>query len=282
MEEQTRPEPANSISAETGGEQIHFARPVALSLSAPKPPAIHLAELPRRAAWFDLSAFIIFVLGVEALAGSLLTSFSPEDAATHSQRRQDLVVPGLVFRVVICLTAITLIQRARGLGGESLGLRWRALGWDVLLGLPTLAMAGCAVLAVMLIVWVVFPSAQKHAMENSRILSDLIPRMSIAGYFALMSMVGIYEEIVFRGFVLPRLRRGSGSWIVAVLLGSALFTIPHAADQEWVALLPVAMLSLTFSVVTIFRRSIVPAVVAHVLWNFGVIVYVHRIVMTAD
>ena len=68
---------------------------------------------------------------------------------------------------------------------------------------------------------------------------------------------------------MTRLRRTTGSWTLAVLISTAVFTGLHAIEQTLPALLLITILSLVFSVVTIWRKSIIPAVVAHALFDFS-------------
>ena len=93
--------------------------------------------------------------------------------------------------------------------------------------------------------------------------------MSPLGFVLFAILVGTYEELLFRGFLMPRLRRATGSWLLAILLSAAPFVLLHLEDQEPVALAPIAILALAFSVATILRRSIVPAIVAHTLFNLS-------------
>jgi membrane protease YdiL (CAAX protease family) len=104
--------------------------------------------------------------------------------------------------------------------------------------------------------------------ENAKRLTGIVPRLSLWGFFGVAVVIGVYEELVFRGFLMTRLRRATRSWTAAVLISTAVFTALHALDQTPVALIWIAMLSLIFSVVTIWRRSIAPAIVAHILFNF--------------
>ena len=68
---------------------------------------------------------------------------------------------------------------------------------------------------------------------------------------------------------MTRLRRGLGSWTAAVVLSTTVFTLLHAVDQTPAALMPVAILSVVFSITTIWRRSLVPAIIAHWLFNLA-------------
>ena len=67
--------------------------------------------------------------------------------------------------------------------------------------------------------------------EKAQAALAMVPRLHPLGYVGVAAMVGIYEEIVFRGFLMTRLRRATGSWFVAVLASTALFTSLHAFDQ---------------------------------------------------
>ena len=88
-------------------------------------------------------------------------------------------------------------------------------------------------------------------------------------------MIGVYEELVFRGFLMTRLRRATGSWTAAVVLSTLVFTGLHALDQLPVALVAITILSLVFSVVTILRRSIIPAIVGHALFDLSQLLILH-------
>jgi membrane protease YdiL (CAAX protease family) len=74
---------------------------------------------------------------------------------------------------------------------------------------------------------------------------------------------------------MTRLRRLTESWLIAVVLSSIAFTMLHALDQTAAALVPVAILSLIFSVLTIWRRSIVPAIVGHAVFNLTQVVGIY-------
>ncbi len=264
-------------------EGVPFARPVSFESGSPPSyrSAFFLDDISRKAAVCDVIILILFVLCLEGLAAVAMGLSVPVEGPESPELRQKFLIPALGLRVLVCLTAIVVVLRARGQGLDAVGLQRVRLRSNLLLGFPTLGAAGVSILAAMSLVLVAFPSVQKRMVENARALSDLVPMMSTMGYLALMGLVGFYEELVFRGFILARLRRATGSWVVAVAISSVLFTLPHAADQEWIALIPVAILAITFSLVTIWRRSIVPAIVAHALWNFGVVIYLRHILAGA-
>jgi membrane protease YdiL (CAAX protease family) len=103
--------------------------------------------------------------------------------------------------------------------------------------------------------------------ENKTILTNFLPRAHALEFVGAMATVGVWEELFFRGFLMTRLRRATGGWIAGVLLSSGVFVALHALTQAPAALIMIAILSLIFSLVTIWRRSLVPAIVAHTLFD---------------
>ena len=59
----------------------------------------------------------------------------------------------------------------------------------------------------------------------------------------------------------------TGSWVAAVVLSSALFAAPHAVMQAAAIIIPLFFIAVLWCVVTMWRRSLVPAVVAHFVLN---------------
>ena len=98
----------------------------------------------------------------------------------------------------------------------------------------------------------------------------MLPEMSLWTGIALMTVVATWEELLFRGFLMTRIRRFAQSWTIAVIASTVAFVLPHALEQTPAAMIPISILSLVLSLVTIWRRSIVPAIVAHALWNVAV------------
>ncbi len=96
---------------------------------------------------------------------------------------------------------------------------------------------------------------------------------------ALAALAGFWEEIVFRGFVLGRARAWFSAFtadplkrdVFAVVLSSALFGLGHGY-QGGFGLFQTATVGAVFSTLTLWRRSLWPAVCAHVaIDSFGLI-----------
>jgi membrane protease YdiL (CAAX protease family) len=114
-----------------------------------------------------------------------------------------------------------------------------------------------------------------RSLKNADMIMKAVPRVSPALFLFVSLVIGYYEELIFRGILMTRLRRVTGSWALAVIGNSAVFIPLHLMDQAAAALLAVASLSLIFSIVTIWRRSLVPAILAHALFDFTMFVQLY-------
>jgi membrane protease YdiL (CAAX protease family) len=75
----------------------------------------------------------------------------------------------------------------------------------------------------------------------------------------------IFEEIMFRGFLLPSLTRYLPVW-GAILASSLLFAIAHLSLSE---VLPLATLGMVLAIVYTRSRNLLSSILLHSLWNAG-------------
>ncbi len=75
----------------------------------------------------------------------------------------------------------------------------------------------------------------------------------------------IFEEIIFRGFLLPSLTKYFPVW-VAIVFSSLLFSIAHLSLSE---VLPLTVLGLVLGIVYTRSRNLLASIVVHSLWNSG-------------
>ncbi len=204
-------------------------------------------------------------IGMAVLDGAPLDADGELDMAAL----KPWLLPMLTVRAGLLTLLILLLCRVRGQRVAAVGMTVRRLALNGLLGIGVCGVVYGFLLAFVVIVMLCVPELQEQMEANQGKLHDMLPDLSLAGFLWLAILVGFYEELVFRGFLMPRLRRCFGSWIPAVLVSTAVFTALHAFEQVAVALPVIAMLSLAFSLVTIWRRSIVPAIVAHALFDFS-------------
>jgi membrane protease YdiL (CAAX protease family) len=222
--------------------------------------------------WADIARVIFLVAALDVLASFLLQATVvpadlPADVPGDALRRA-LFAPFMATRMIVVIVAIATILLHRGQSLRTIGLTSSRWGMNLLIGIAATATAYGLALVWQVVIWFVWPELWEQMGENAERIMNLIPKPDHPISFVPITLaVGIYEELLFRGFLLPRLRRATGGWTIAVLISSAVFTALHASDQVPAALVPVAILSVVFSLVTIWRRSLVPAIVGHFVFD---------------
>ncbi len=215
-------------------------------------------------------AFEFFTAGLVHLAtGFGLGLDAQSSEAQAAEIRQAMLLPAISIRALGAIVIIAILARRRGQTARSVGLGSAGIPLNIAIGLAALVVVYVLIFLVMALLWLFWPDVVREMNENARRIMELVPKLRPVRLVPLTAMIGIYEELVFRGFLMTRLRRGTGSWTVAVALSTVIFTSLHAFDQTHAALVAVAILSLVFSVVTIWRRSIIPAIIAHALFDLS-------------
>ncbi|NJK99710.1 MAG: CPBP family intramembrane metalloprotease [Spirulinaceae cyanobacterium RM2_2_10] len=93
--------------------------------------------------------------------------------------------------------------------------------------------------------------------------------VALAIFFGTAAIAApIFEEIIFRGFLLPSLTRYL-SVTKAILLSSLIFAIAHLSLSE---VLPLMTLGMILGVVYTRSRSLLASVLLHSLWNSGTLI----------
>lgn len=277
---------ADELQSPAFVEGIPLARPIAHEfITTPPPPApeFFLSRQTPRSAWADMGWLALFLLSFEFfasgslhLAAEFVLGAPPSPSETEaSQVRQAMLLPALSLRALGAMTIIAILARRRGLTARSVGLTWSDAPLNIAIGLAVLVFVYALIAVTMLFLWFLWPEVVGEMQENARRIMELVPNLRPVEFVPVAALIGVYEELVFRGFLMTRLRRATGGWTVAVILSTAVFTSLHAFEQTRSALVIVAILSLVFSLVTIWRRSIVPAVVAHALFDLSQLLLLH-------
>lgn len=284
---------AVSLTPEPSRDDIPFARPVEPAIGVARPIGLPptfgpFADPPhpmlmntstRVAALCDIAFVVVGLLLCEAAAIWLLApalGYTYEDIeARPEEATQELLVPMLAVRTAAAIGLLALVLRVRRQRAASVGLTTRGWGWNIIIGAASPLVAYAIIMPVMIAVVLASPEARRQMEENADRLHALLPRVSMWLFGPIMAVVGLWEELFFRGFLMTRLRRVTGSWTAAVVLSTACFTLAHLADQTAAALIPITILSLVFSGITIWRKSIMPAIIGHAVFNFSQVVWMH-------
>jgi len=204
------------------------------------------------------------VMVVPQVAAAMLRA-SVHTAAEHPPPERTLAANSMIWATVAAL-AIYLTYRA-GQPMSSIGLRWTnpaaAFGSAIL---ATVTIYACLIATVVVMAGLTRASPQTMA-EPAREVYGMFGRPTWGLILGIAGSAGVFEEIVFRGFLLTRLRVLVGSWGVAVVIGSVLFALPHIWEGRWAValILPVAVvLSITF----VRARGLAAPMLAHFLFNF--------------
>jgi membrane protease YdiL (CAAX protease family) len=258
---------------------IPLARPVVTvpPLPTDRSREILLLDLPPRQAWADLTWLLLGLALVELLLGGVLYAVAAACYDTPLEHAKDadpsvrraLLAWNLSLRAGGWLFVVTLLCRRRGLGFAAVGLNRKGRLADVGLGLVSVVAVYTFMFAALVPLQLAFPEIRRQFEQNATEITGNLPRLCLYQFGLVAMAVGVYEEVLFRGFMMPRLRRATGSWTAAVFLSSVLFTVLHMFDQKPAAMILIGFLSLAFSVVTVLRRSLLPAIVAHALFDFS-------------
>jgi membrane protease YdiL (CAAX protease family) len=87
-------------------------------------------------------------------------------------------------------------------------------------------------------------------------------------FFTAAVLAPLFEELIFRGFLLPSLTRYFPVWL-AILASSLLFAIAHLNLSE---VLPLLVLGCVLGVVYSRSRNLVASMTLHSLWNSGTLI----------
>ena len=94
-------------------------------------------------------------------------------------------------------------------------------------------------------------------------------KVALAVFFSTASIAApIFEEIMFRGFLLPSLTRYLPVW-GAIVLSGFIFAIAHLSLSE---VLPLATLGIVLGVVYTRSRNLLAPMLLHSLWNSGTLI----------
>lgn len=216
---------------------------------------------PRRARVEALLLVALF-LGLESV--SALAGRDPERKLEHP------LLSVLASGLVMLLPVVALSWRDRD-WRRSLGVEPEPLGWVLRIGALGVALAYGLNIAVFL-TFVALHGGLKELMAQR---SSWMAKLSDVPAVAIVPMVlfaGLWEELVFRGFLLGRLRASvpvaPGSeravWrdVVAVAASASFFAAGHVY-QGALGVLQTLVVGVAFGGLTVWSRSLWPAIAAH-------------------
>jgi membrane protease YdiL (CAAX protease family) len=200
--------------------------------------------------------------------------------APHGPRLTGSDLPWLVLRSLAALALVGALLMADGQSARNIGLDVARFPRELLWGAPALAGAFATHLAVAIPIGVVIQlrgGFNEQALERMGALQGLAAVRAVQLLPALVVLAAL-EEVVFRGFLLPRARCLTGRWWLALGLVQLLFGMGHVYEGP-LAVVQTMMLGVYFSVVFLWRVHLGAVIVAHAAFNaimFALVLFIQR------
>lgn len=199
----------------------------------------------------------------------------PDTATDTARLLGDRPLLAMSVRNLGVLAAVGLLLHTNRQGWAQLGLLRRGLRSEALFGVAALGGAFVAHLVVGMALAVVVtafsPEAlQTEARQRAGTVVEIVSSTSVPALVVVVVTAAAFEEVVFRGFVLPRARQALHRWATALVLVAILFGIGHLYEGT-LAVVQTAALGIYFGLILILRGRLLPAIIAHAGFN-GVMV----------
>ena len=108
--------------------------------------------------------------------------------------------------------------------------------------------------------------ASREASQRTDALGAIAGQGSIAEFILAVVVAAAFEEVAFRGFLMPRMRVLTGSWPLAVVAVSLAFGLGHVYEGA-LAVIQTAFLGAYFSALLLLRRRLLGPIMAHAAFN---------------
>lgn len=239
---------------------VVYARPV-------KPP--YPLRLPELSFWQAAAGLgLVVVATISAMIGGSIVGFATVPwGATEFDA---LVIGKWIEAAVLVATAGVLVvlfrPRWAGFGITTMPF-WRGVGWTAAsLG----AMFGATLLSALLIapLMLLNPELNEQTMRDRAAFAEMLPTSDTLRTVFLLIAVSIHEEILFRGLLLPLLRRVVRSWWLAITIAAIVFGSLHIM-QGVLAIFQTALLAVVLSLCFLASRSLIPVIIAHFFYNLA-------------
>ncbi len=174
-----------------------------------------------------------------------------------------------LIRDVALLLLLAALVLADGQRLDHLGLASGHLGGELRAAVPALAGLMVAHFVLSLLVTLAALAVGGDVLDaeigaRTEMVGSLVERFGLT--LPLIVVASATEEIVFRGFMLPRLRVVVGSWGPALLLGAISFGLGHAYEGA-LATVQTAGVGLGLGVIYLWRRRLWTCIAVHVGFN---------------
>lgn len=151
----------------------------------------------------------------------------------------------------------------------SFGLRRDQLGLQALWGVGALAGMYIALFATSILVvaiFVMFPAFEGELARRVEFV-DTMPVHNLPATLILLVAVALHEELLFRGLLIPYLRRVLGGWWSAGLISALIFAALHVPHQGLLGGAQIFSIGVILAFFFILSRSLLAVTIAHLLFD---------------
>ncbi len=210
--------------------------------------------------WLRALLFIIAVVGAVMLAQTLaLLIPNIADEGLNEQTKSLInfsVTYGIIAALALALTWIfrKIIDRK---SFAELGFQIKGYKNEAMLGIfISIALLGIGTIALIILGYLVFTG---YNFDGSALLLEL----------AILLMVSLTEEVIFRGYILHNLLQSMNKW-VALLITSILFGLFHSSnpDVSVLAIVNVVLAGVVLGLNYIYTQNLWFGIGFHFAWNF--------------
>ena len=217
--------------------------------------------MSRGSAAVDL--FVVVALLISTIETLHLLNFS-EWMAEHAPVLGMFWMNVLIGAVTLAIVAVMLMARRQK--ASCLGLGKTSFAKTIGLAAATIPTCYVSVLVTVSLFLVLSGTSIDGLVQERAAFFDEVPHIPpvIAVLFSLF--VGLHEEILFRGFILGRLRALFGSTVAAVIASSIVFGLLHGY-QGAIGVVQTTTVGLVLATLAARFRTIWPAILAHGLFD---------------
>jgi membrane protease YdiL (CAAX protease family) len=227
------------------------------------PPAIPQGKIP---IWFYRNVDLLpvgLIVAFYLAQGALTASMTDEPKASKITADVLIINMGVQFFWVAVAT-IVVFQRVRPV--EWLGLNWRQWPWVIFIG-PVTVFGMWFVFAMLYLVGYQ-QLLESLGVKKVQDMVEMFQKTEDQNVLVLMVVMAVIvapvcEEVVFRGYLYPVLKKFSGMWI-GLLVSALIFSAAHGS---FVALLPLFIFGVVLAFLYEWTGSIWAPIAAHLLFN---------------
>ena len=216
---------------------------------------------------------IVAILLVFSFAGA-----SPQkQAGTGPYARVVLYGGTFLFELIVVLLIWFWIRRSGSSMRDLIGGRWPTVEsflLDFALAIGFLIVADCLLAGIR----IALGTVDLHAMHDlakqkediKKVVGELIPRnyMELGLFILLSASAGVFEEIIFRGYLQRQFGALMHSAYAGILCSAAIFGLSHAY-QGGRMMIAIGIYGAMFGLLVHLRKSLRPAMMAHAIQDAG-------------